>query len=278
MGKESLRIWELSDPTVRFLVLILDIGTTLPYTLLFSQYLSRAIIPLVIKRFVPLLLIVIVLSACSSTKEVLPSPQEILNAQQAVVLMLEMNVESATESFISLWNPTVTDLIPETFSQLLALQDEVPGLKYYIDGYVQAIKGDVREMVKEIPGFLEKELLPSINIEEPFSLIRGSSDAITRFFASHYSEELESWLTRLIEQKSHKGLKAWDTLIRHYNIYVEGVGRLTQEEAVLLEGNPSQTITITIIRQLIESMKAQEALVRSLAPTYDESLLLLFSR
>jgi hypothetical protein len=67
-------------------------------------------------------------------------------------------------------------------------------------------------------------------------------------------------------------------MVRTYNNYLLGKGRLSKEEVTLLEGGPTLEITVALIRHLIEEMSRQEALIRSLAPTYEDPLILLFSR
>lgn len=277
MGKESLRIWELIGPIVRLFILVLDIAPTLSHSLLFSQYSYRVIISPVDKKIVFLLLVVISLIGCATTGELTYSDEDLALGKEAVVLMSQMALLSAVESFSTQFVLTPVNALPTTFEPLLIAQNEVPGLTRLLDEYLEAMREDVLEIVAKIPHQFETALLPNIKIATPYSLIKGNNDAVTRYFASSFSFESEKWLTEQISG-GQRGMEAWNRLIRTYNNYLQGKGRLTKSEVVLLEGDPIKEITVALIRHIVEAMARQEALIRSLAPTYEEPLILLFSR
>lgn len=229
------------------------------------------------KKVVFLLLVVASLIGCTTTGELTYSDEDLALGEEAVVKVAQMVLISAVESLPAQFVLTPVNALPTNFEPLLVAQNEVPGLKRLLEEYLEAMREDVLEIVEKIPHQFEVMLLYKMKVENPYTLIKGNNDAVTRYFASNYSLESERWLTEQING-GQRGIAAWNKLVRTYNNYLQGKGRLTKSEVALLEGNPTQEITIAIIRHLVEAMARQEALIRSLAPTYEDPLILLFSR
>ncbi len=229
------------------------------------------------KKLILILLVVVALMGCTTTKELTYGDEDIALGKEAVIKMAQMLIDSAVESFSAQFILTPINAMPTKFEPLLMAQNEVPGLRGLLEGYLEAMRSDVVEIVKEIPDNFGTEVMRQMDIGEPYTLIKGNNDAVTRYLASFYANETEEWLTHEI-QKKEKGIAAWNKLIRTYNNFLLGKGRLTKEEVTLLDGSPTLEITVALIRHLIEEMSRQEALIRSLAPTYEDPLILLFSR
>ncbi|NLA92495.1 MAG: hypothetical protein GX842_03510 [Spirochaetales bacterium] len=229
------------------------------------------------KKFVFILLVVVTLLGCTTTGELTYSDEDLALGKEAVIKMAETLLLSAVESFSAQFVLTPVNALPATFEPLLRAQNEVPGLRGLLEGYLEAMRTDVVEIVREIPDHFGVNVMSQMDIKDPYALIKGNNDAVTRFFASFYAHETEQWLPLEI-QKREGGIGAWNKMVRTYNNYLLGKGRLSKEEVTLLEGGPTLEITVALIRHLIEEMSRQEALIRSLAPTYEDPLILLFSR
>ena len=74
---------------------------------------------------------------------------------------------------------------------------------------------------------------------------------------------------------------AWNQLVLVYNTYVRAQNQIPSrsEEPPLFEIETSceRTIIISMIRHLITTMTAQEALVRTMAPAYEDPRITLFA-
>lgn len=219
--------------------------------------------------------------SCTSTPVVTHTPEEIVQAQQAVVKVMEITTLAGAESFGSNWNVPMVNIVPPEADKMLTKIESIPGLRMHLESYLQAIKSDTALIAAQIPTFLSREVFPFLLISDPFALINGNSDAVTRFFASQVSPTLEEWIAQQLYKEELKGLKAWNELIRTYNMYTKSRNLLIkngeQPKAELITFDPVHVITVTIIRHLLDVMKTQEALLRSMAPAYDDPLLALFS-
>lgn len=231
-----------------------------------------------------LLIFILILGSswsCASTPVVTHTPEEISAAQQAVIKVMEITTLAGAESFGTNWETSAIHIIPSDAGEILANIESIPGLRMQLEAYVGSIQSDTAQIVAQLPAFLVEEVFPSLSIEDPFSLIKGNSDAITRFFASQVSPLLEDWIAQQLNEEGLKGIKTWSELVRTYNMYTQAHNILNKNSnkppAQLITADPVHVVTVTIIRHFLDVMRAQEALLRSMAPAYDDPLIALFS-
>lgn len=215
--------------------------------------------------------------SCASTPIVTHTPEEVLIAQQAVIKVMNIIATAGAESFETQWKALAANSMPDDSVAILANIDVIPGLRMQLDNYFQAIQRDVASIANQIPTFLTQEIFLNLSIADPFSLIKGNKDSLTRYFASQVSSDLEAWITLQLSAEELSGMKAWKELVRSYNMYTQSRNLLHPDSTKpLITSNPVHILTVTMLRQLLEVMKTQEALLRSMAPAYEDPLIALF--
>ena len=224
------------------------------------------------------------LIGCQTSPIVQRTDEELAFANEAVVEMMALIVASASDSFLDagLWTVSTANLVPQEADRMIRLMNEIPGTRRLLDSYLQEASTSIVTIAQSIPQFMEREVRPTLVIEDPYAIVEGDGDAVTRLFASEVSAHLEAWIEKELSGESGRSaLAAWEVLTQNYNIHVKGNNQLNREKEVpiipLIEVSPVRSITIAMIRHLITNMTTQEALVRTMAPAYEDPRIILFS-
>ena len=230
-------------------------------------------------------LAVLTLSGCRTQEIIVRSPEEIAFARLAVVEMMEVTAKAAVDNFQQggTWDGSFAELVPPQAAELLPSMETVPGIRRLLDTYLVAMNSTVASISKDIPQYLEGEVFPDLAIGDPFGLIEGQDDAVTRYFATNVSKNLEEWIeSRLTGEQGSQALLAWDALVRTYNTYAKSQNLLyagnPDLEWILLDTDPVRTVLVSMLRELLSVRTAQEALVRTMAPAYDNPLITIYAR
>lgn len=234
--------------------------------------------------FLWLITIPIILIACQHTSEIERTPEEIAFGEESVLEMMSLVVRSAADTISqeARWNAMTTQLVPQEASSIVDAVDTIPGTRRLLDSYIEHIHVAITSIAKEIPRFFEQEIQPDLTIEDPYDLIEGNQDAVTRLFASRISPSLEAWIVDQLEgETGENALHAWDSLLRVYNTYVISQNNLKpndlEVQVPVIEVSPVQTVMVTLLREFIGAMTTQEMLLRTMAPAYDDPRIMLFS-
>lgn len=221
---------------------------------------------------------------CQSTTVVERTDEELAFAREAVLEMMSLILSAASDSFKDegQWSASTSDLVPQEADRMIRLVQEIPGIRRLLNSYMLEASDFVAAIAQQVPQFFEQEIQPTFAVEDPFAIVEGDSDAVTRLFATHVSAELESWIeTEFSGSAGERTLAAWEALTQTYNTHAKGKNLLHHDHDAppipLIETSPVHTITIAIIRHLINQMTTQEALVRTMAPAYEDPRIILFS-
>lgn len=224
------------------------------------------------------------LIGCQSSPIVQRTDDELAFASEAVLEMMALIVASASDSFrdADQWTVSTSNLVPREADRMIRLMEEIPGIRRLLDSYLQEASTSTTTLAQKIPQFMESEVRPTLVINEPYAIIEGESDAVTRLFASEVSAQLETWIEEeLSGELGRSTLAAWEALTHTYNTHAKGNNLLNQDKDIpiipLIEVSSVRTITIAMIRHLITNMTTQEALVRTMAPAYEDPRIMLFS-
>lgn len=234
--------------------------------------------------FLLLVTIPIIFFSCQHTKEIERTPEEIAFGEESVLEMMNLVVRSAADTISqeARWSAMTTQLVPPEARSIVDALETIPGTRRLLDTYIGRIHVAITSIAKEIPRFFEQEIQPDLTIEDPYALIEGNDDAVTRLFASRISPSLESWIVDQLEgDTGEDAKKAWEALLRVYNTYVVSQNNLKQNDleaqVPVIETSPVQSIMVTLLREFIGAMTTQEALLRTMAPAYDDPRIMLFS-
>ncbi|MDD3822976.1 MAG: DUF4197 family protein [Sphaerochaetaceae bacterium] len=234
--------------------------------------------------FLCLLMIGLVLS-CRSTDPIAKTPEEIAFAREAVLVMMEETLVAASGNISRPggWTGTTADLVPSQAAVIVQRAQSVPGIPRLLSRYLGQMNEAVVRSVELLPEYLQKTVFPSLAIPDPFSLIEGEDDAVTRYFASIVYPTVETWLeSRLRGEEGKFALESWRELLRTYHTYNRSQflmrGTESMFDGVEVNIDPIRSVVVTVLRLLLEDMRTQEALVRTMAPAYDNPLITLYVR
>jgi hypothetical protein len=224
------------------------------------------------------------LTGCRSTQEIQRTPEEVEFGKESVLEMMDLVVLAASDTIANTerWKSVTAQLVPTAASGIFTIIDTIPGTQRLMDTYLLRTYEAMASMGSQIPRFFREELKPTIEIKDPFAIIEGNNDAITRHFASHLAPRLESWIVqRLSQEDGIAVVGAWDALLLHYNTYVKAQNQLNKKQEDLqlqtIDVTIEQTVMISFLREFIAAMTTQEALLRTMAPAYDDPRITIFS-
>lgn len=231
-----------------------------------------------------LLLCITLIAGCHSSAPVPKTAEELAIARLAVLEMIERTTVAASDNITrdEGWRGTVAELVPPEAAPLVERIGDVPGLPRLMDKYLDQMNKAIGTIMEEFSEYIRKSVLPSLDVPDPFTLIEGQEDAVTRFFAASDLTTIEQWLTQnLGGAAGTEAMRAWQQLQRTYNTYslahVGMRGDSSGFAAHELDVDPTRALVVTLIRQLFADMRTQEALVRAMAPAYDDPLIILFA-
>lgn len=228
---------------------------------------------------------IISLLGCSSTEEIQRTPEEIAFGQEAVLEMMDLVIQAASDNIANAerWKSITTQLVPTAASEIFTIVDTVPGTRRLLDIYLLLTHEALASIGSQIPRFFQTELKGDGDIEDPYAIIEGNDDSITRHFAARLAPALEAWIVQHLTQEDGKDVvKAWNTLQKHYNTYAKASNQLDNREGDVplqyIDVQVEQTIMVSFLREFITAMTTQEALLRTMAPAYDDPLINVFSK
>ncbi|MGI6433614.1 MAG: hypothetical protein ACOXZ4_07270 [Sphaerochaetaceae bacterium] len=215
---------------------------------------------------------------CTTTTAVVHSSQEIDFARQAVLELIAQSVQSPP-----VFELAFGELVPSEASLSLQRFDQVPGLRYLVDRYTVLMNQVVQQVSAQLPQFIKSEVLSDLEIEDPFSIVEGPLDSTTRFFAAQASLVIEQWATEHITSAAQpEALNVWDQLVDLIITFDRAYPFLYNEAdppvPFALSADPVKTAVVSLLRHLFANMSKQEALLRSMAPAYDNPLITFWAR
>ena len=197
---------------------------------------------------------------------------------------MNLIVQSASENVgnVERWKTSNAQIVPAEATVILEADELIPGNRRLLHAYYDEIYTAISIIGSRIPLFFQEYRASSLDIDDPYMIIEGGNDAVTRYFAATVSLSLEMWIEeQLRSEVGEKALSAWKRVVRNYNTYVLAQNQLLPADSSALlsivDVSVDQTVVIALIRAFIADMTTQEALLRTMAPAYDDARILLFS-
>jgi hypothetical protein len=219
--------------------------------------------------------------SCRSAPTTQRTAEEVIFGKEAVKQMLILIGTGASTTLHDegSWNGGNAELLPPDADQLVRQQEQIPGIARLLELYRDEANIAVATVAQEIPQFLETQLLDQLDISDPYAIIEGEADAATRFFSSAAAADLEQFLVeRLQGDAGAEAAAAWDMLLETYHTYVIAQQQVKPETELPKITEPFyRMVSISMIRAFISAMSAQESLIRTMAPAYDDPRIALFA-
>ena len=147
----------------------------------------------------PVLLFVVIFTffGCQSTQVIERTEEQILFAREAVGELLLLVLSSASDSFRTEgpWVGSSAELIPPEAFMLVGARDTIPGINQLLNRYLNEANMAVSQIAEDLPQFTDLNQMVNTILEDPFQIVEGQPDAVTRFFATNLSGTLEQWLS-----------------------------------------------------------------------------------
>lgn len=222
------------------------------------------------------------LVSCTTGKAVVRTPEELEFARDAVVHMMAIIVPASSQNLFpdDGTNGSVAELTPSDATAIIESVDTVPGLRLLLDRYLEQMSEALRTILRDLPAALERQY-PAVRPADPYAIIEGNSDAVTRYFARELGPWVETWIAEQLRGPAGgEALGTWRDLIRIHTIYAQSRNKLAERTGEpmmpIVDADPVRTVTITVLRNLLVRMETQEELVRAMAAAYDDPRLALF--
>jgi hypothetical protein len=225
-----------------------------------------------------ILLLVSCRSAPTTTQR---TAEEVTFGEEAVKQMLVLIGTGASTTLYDegRWDGGNAELLPPDADHLIRQQEQIPGITRLLELYRNEANLAVATVAREIPQYLESQLLDQLDISDPYAIIEGEADAATRFFSSTAASDLEQFLVeRLQGDAGDEAAAAWNMLLETYHTYVIAQQQVKEETELAKITEPFyRMVSISMIRTFISAMSAQESLIRTMAPAYDDPRIALFA-
>lgn len=229
-----------------------------------------------------IILPILLLLSCRSTNQIIRSEEEIAFAKEAVIEMV-LRSSSAAGGNLSRtggWKGSFATFVPHQVSHYFEKEVSIPGLSTLLERYLEEMNRTIFSISPQLFPFIAQEVLPTIEIEDPFSLIENSDNEVTLYFASVATPLIERWITAQLESEAGEApLATWREMMRLIATYNRSMAYFENRgESDAFDENlgPIESVVVATLRQFFSDMMNQEALIRTMAPSYDNPLLSLY--
>jgi len=190
---------------------------------------------------------------------------------------------AAVKEMALLINSSVKEihLKEETFGTLeRELDQNIPGVNYLFHLFTLHINDSWEALSGAVRSFIEQSIDNELTISHPYLIIQGEVDAVTTLIDSTIRSKLTTFVaTSLKENYAQQASEVWTHLQHIVDIYQRSHAYLLhQEYEPQVVDSPFLLISEQYVNLLFLEMAKQEALIRTMAPAYDDSLITLFER
>ncbi len=209
------------------------------------------------KRLFPLLIILIILSGCSTLpKQEEESLDEIRIALREVVQTASERVEANMHSQMAL-----TTLIPPTSSSLLE-QSQIPRLHEHLQTWSRQVLIAFRGATIAMPQLLRPHI-ERLEMENPRSVMQESDSSATTLLLATYGRDIENEVRSMLAEHLTLSNKTWDMLTDRYGIWSRSRQLLGEDALPMLGGDPTNHLIRTFLNSYLDQLSDEELYLRT---------------
>ncbi len=209
------------------------------------------------KRLFSLLIVLIVLSGCSTLpNQSEESLDEIRTALREVVQTASERIEANMHSQM-----TLSTLIPPSSYSLLE-QKQIPRLEEHLSLWSKQVIAAFRGATIAMPALL-KPYIGRLEIEDPRSVMQESDSSSTALLLATYREDMESDVRFMLEQYLAASSETWQMLTDRYAIWSRSKGLLGEGSLPELGGDPTDHLYRTFLSAYLEQLTNEELYLRT---------------
>ena len=221
-------------------------------------------------------LLLFLFGCTTSDNAVQYSPQEIEDARIGGYEVISLALKAATDNTAdSLESLPVSSFFSESEYSIIEEHFDRPGVKRRLNIFTEMMTEKMKAVL--IDSIEEhRKWITHIVIENPYDYVLGTNDSLTTLSAPSISEDLDTYIREqmnqdlLVFETYRKFLSIINTYILKYN-----ENNPTQKKNTMSMWEPSAIIS-TVSQTLLENMKKQEQIIRSLAPSYESEYIRLY--
>jgi len=200
------------------------------------------------KRLLPLLIVLTILSGCSNLpKQNDEGLSELRTALREVVQTASERIGANIHSQMDL-----ITLIPPSSSSLLD-QKQIPRLEEHLGLWSKQVLTAFRVATIAMPDLL-RTYIDALEIEDPLAVMQESDSSATALLLATYQEDIEGAVRLMLEENLLASKETWDMLTDRYAIWSRSKALLGKESLPMLGGDPTdhliQIFLTTYLRQL----------------------------
>ncbi len=224
-----------------------------------------------------LLVLIAVTSGCTTTdREITYTPQEIEDGKQGSYELMSLALNAALKNTID----SIEELSTSAFftaEQYKIIEEHLqkPGVSKRLTIFTTSLKKALKEIIfSSLEN--QEQWIQSIPIEEPYQYILGASNSLTTLFTPYGKEYLRSYISSQLPQYDslvidfQKFVTILNTYILTYN-----ENNPTNKKETISQWDTSQMIE-EVSSIVFQKMERQEAIIRSLAPSYESPYIRLY--
>ena len=209
------------------------------------------------KRFIPLVLAVLLLAGCQSSKQGQLVKQD--QKEQALKMALSQACNQVPVNLFS--SCTALDLLGPDASSLLE-QGQIPLLQTSIEQYrklcLQAFKNTLVQMNDIITSYTN-----DLIIENPTLTIASSNDRTSLLLDQQFGSQIKQRIKTILETELTESSHLLDSIINHYTIWNEGKVTLGYPSLALVQGRDAEAMASLFYTTYLAQLRYQEVDVRT---------------
>ncbi len=209
------------------------------------------------KRFFPLLAILIFLSGCSTLPNQKEGGQEeIRTALREVVQSASERVEATTYSQM-----TLLMMLPPSSSPLLE-QKQIPRLDEHLQLWTRQVVAAFRQGTIAMPLVL-KPYIEKLVIADPQAVMLRSDSSATGLLADTYHKEIEAEVRSMLAGYLKGSTLTWQMLTDRYGIWSRSKVLLGEEPLPILGPDPQEHLVRIFFTTYLETLAREELNLRT---------------
>ena len=209
------------------------------------------------KRLFPLLIVLIILSGCSTLpNQKGESQDEIRTALREVVQTASERIEANMHSQM-----TLITLIPPSSSSLLD-QKQIPRLAEHLELWSKQVITAFRGATIAMPALL-KPYIEKLEIEDPLAVMQESDSSATPLLLASYQEDIEFEVRILLETYLMPSNETWEMLTDRYAIWSRAKELLGEESLPMLGNDATEHLIRTFLSTYLGQLTNEELYLRT---------------
>lgn len=209
------------------------------------------------KRYIPLLLLLVLLTGCATTQgQQEDRTEQVRSALLEVLMIASESIEANLHADFQL-----SQLLPPDSVDLLQ-QTQIPRLQEHLEIWKQQVLLSFRKATLELPELL----VPYINnltIEDPIAIMKESNSSASDLLVERYGQEIYEEIQNLLSLHLTESMQTWDFIRDRYSIWVEGMVLLGKPRLSDIDENPSFHLSLLFAQTFAEQLTKEEIYLRT---------------